>query len=187
MATYTQTCYQTAAYGRPVPNPEYPMGIPQPLYPLCPLTPIHNLDTGVTNMQDHFTAPPSVKDLQSTGAWVPPITHTTLKYFPVDSLRPHPTIGTHSSCSFGTSRSTLQSAGFALSISSMVWFHCLRSRKELNEALEKMSSKLCRWLETVSWKAWGWAFAANAWANCWDVVWLAWISSGEGGVCKIMA
>ncbi|KAG6886820.1 hypothetical protein C0992_002188 [Termitomyces sp. T32_za158] len=39
MATYTQTHYQTNAYGRPVPNPDYSTGTPQPLYPPVPLKP----------------------------------------------------------------------------------------------------------------------------------------------------
>ncbi|KAG6893081.1 hypothetical protein C0992_011318, partial [Termitomyces sp. T32_za158] len=39
MATYIQTEYQTDAYGRPVPHPDYPTGTPQPLYPPLPIEP----------------------------------------------------------------------------------------------------------------------------------------------------
>ncbi|KAH0581145.1 hypothetical protein H2248_012272 [Termitomyces sp. 'cryptogamus'] len=37
----------------------------------------------------------------------------------------------------------------------------------------------------MSWNSWGAEPAANAWASCWDVVWLAQISTIKGGKHKV--
>ncbi|KAG6874721.1 hypothetical protein C0992_006842, partial [Termitomyces sp. T32_za158] len=96
MATYTQSRYQTDAYGRPVSNPEYPVGTLQPQYSPLPVKPYPQPGTGAMNGTDHFMSPSSARAPRSTGNKVPPIPPTTSKYFPGDSPKSHPKIGTPS-------------------------------------------------------------------------------------------
>ncbi|KAG6893137.1 hypothetical protein C0992_011173 [Termitomyces sp. T32_za158] len=78
------------------PTPSTRWAPPNPSTPPCPSNPTHSPGTGAMNGTDRFMGPPSAREPRLTGDRVPPITPTTPKYFPGDSPKPHPKIGTPS-------------------------------------------------------------------------------------------